>query len=418
MTAVIRATMDMLRALASAASISGTRPRGDFLSDRLVQATTKPTLLDAVEAFAAGVGAQIGYVGGRVSAPFLAVANDRDAPAMLQWLRDHPATSAMIAALRDDDDYARALDAIVLPDVSGGTDTVATSPAWPIKLTVTLQTPLAHGADNKAGNATLFRRMHVLSQSGLVLRLPYYGGNALRGQLRDLLADHFLYSMGLGTDRSRPSVSLWFFHAIYAGGLLAEGGGGSKELERVLGKAGAIRADGIRTFRNTLPAMSLLGVALGNRVVSGRLVMGDLRPRCREWGTGNLDASSLFEWLYATRREDDEAHDEHRGMITTTECLRAGVVMDGGCWLSPHATPEEAGALGLGLRLLTEHGMLGAENRRGMGRVAISVDGAPDPEPYLRHLTDRADQIREYLAEIGALANAEQAEKVDGELEL
>ena len=64
----------------------------------------------------------------------------------------------------------------------------------------------------------------------------------------------------------------------------------------------------------------------------------------------------------------------------------------------------EQSALGRGLALLADRGMLGAENRRGLGRVRIALESAPDPEPYDQWLADSSPRIREYLAQIGALA--------------
>src|SRR5690606_39678566 len=99
-----------------------------------------------------------------------------------------------------------AIAEVKLPEVSAGGRATPRGD-YMIGMRVTCETPLAHGADQKAGNATIFRRMQVLTDEGGVL-LPYYSGNALRGQVRDLLADHFLRSLGLRADRDRKSTRL------------------------------------------------------------------------------------------------------------------------------------------------------------------------------------------------------------------
>lgn len=272
-----------------------------------------------------------------------------------------------------------------------------------INISMKCLSPLAHGADGKAGNATVFRRMSVLTDTGNVISLPFYSGNAFRGQMRDLLADDFLRLLGITPRKDRPPISLWFFHALYAGGALEDGGAAEKALKKILGSAGAVKASGIYDFRNALPALSLLGCAMGNRILGGRMKISDFRPKCRQWGTGETDASELMEWLYLTRREDHEAHDEHHGMIANCECLCAGTEMIGGIDPDMHAMPLEISALGRGLRLMTAAGYVGAENRRGLGRVEITADNLPDEAPYVEYVTGMRKNILIYLETIGAL---------------
>lgn len=401
---MIRATFDLLRRLASTSTLTSSRNFTDLLTARLVQAGTAPNLLAAVELLTRALASETGYIGGDTKAAFFAHANGADAPRMLAWLRRYPNIAAMIMALKKDEDYAQALAAVDLP-MEGYADEGVAPAARPYQVGIVADclSPLAHGGDDKAGNATLFRRCQVLSTTGNVLRLPFYAGNALRGQMRDLLADHFLAALGLVPDRARPPVALWFFHALYAGGVLEEGGGDAiKAVGRELGNNGAIRADGVHRLREHLPALSMLGVALGNRVLPGRVQVGDLRPRCRQWGGATLDAAELMEWTFLTRREDHEDHQDHHGMIANTECLRAGAVLDGGVDIDTHASALERSALGLGLALLQQRGLLGAENRRGLGRVAITLDNAPDPHPYLDWLAAERAAILAYLVEIGA----------------
>jgi hypothetical protein len=223
--------------------------------------------------------------------------------------------------------------------------------------------------------------------------------------MRDALADHFLQALGLTPRRDKPPCKLWFFHALYAGGALEENSVQAKAFAKNLGYSWAIRADGIHELRNMLPAASVLGTALGNRIISGRVNVCDARPRCAEWGTGETPVAGLFEWTFLTRREDHEGHadGDHHGMIANTECLRAGVVLDAGLDISQHATPIERACIGKGLALLAERGYLGAENRRGFGRVKIALANAPDPELYEQYLINNKTAILKYLEEIGAI---------------
>ena len=155
-----------------------------------------------------------------------------------------------------------------------------------------------------------------------------------------------------------------------------------------------------------LPMLSLLGTAIGNRVIPGRIYVGDLRPHCREWGNGERPASELFAWEFLTRRDDYEGRtedDDTSAMIAETEVLKPGTQMTGGididdlpaAWTAPVSdaacsySPKPASS---------------AQRTRGLGKVRIEYDGAPDHEEYDQFLADNRAAILDYLEGLGALA--------------
>jgi hypothetical protein len=397
-----KTTVEFLANVLTAARIEGSRGKLDIFADRLVKAASEPTLAAACEQLLRVVDAAPDALHPPLCAAMVRVAASADAPRVLRWLRENARLITMLAAVRDQALIDEALAEVALPADAGVGSAFPRTP-YDIVLRARCETALAHGSDGKAGNATLFRRIQVLASNGAVLDLPYYSGNAVRGQVRDLLADHFLRALGIPADRSKPAVALWFFYALYSGGALEEKSDAMKAIKKSLGDNGAIRTDGIRHFRNMLPGLSLLGCALGNRVLPGRCQFGDLRPVCAEWGTGQTPVAELMSWEFLTRREDHEDHAEHHGMIANTEVLRAGAALEGGIDIDS-VTDIERAALGAGVRLLAERGMLGAENRRGLGRVEIAAEGAPDPQPYEDWLAADKNSILYYLKEIGALA--------------
>jgi hypothetical protein len=204
-------------------------------------------------------------------------------------------------------------------------------------------------------------------------------------------------------------VALWFFHALYSGGCLEEDSTAAKSLGSALGANGAVKCSGITRLRDMIPPLSLLGAALGNRIVGGRIHVCDARPRCRQWGTGEQDVSELFDWVYLTRHEDYEAwnkgegEDAHTGMIANTEVLKAGVILDAGINIGDHVSDLESGCLWRGLELLRDAGRLGAQNARGLGQVAIEVGNCPDAAAYDAYLAEHKTEILEYLASIKAV---------------
>lgn len=398
----LKTTLDMLRTVVYSSKIKTKRNFTDFIADRIVQASAEATLLSAIEKLSGLIDASPGEIYQPVLTEFVKTCSNPQAHNALAWLREYPRIAAMLTMLKADD-YENAISSIYLPESAQESGAAIKSGECEIKITAACLSPLAHGSDTKAGNATLFRRMQILSTTGAVLSLPFFAGNALRGTIRDILADDLIKALGLIPRRDKPPVALWFFHALYAGGALEENSEAAKNLKKELGGDGTVKAQGIHEFRDTLPGLSLLGCALGNRILCGRAKFSDLKPACKQWATGETDVSQLFEWLYLTRREDHEEHEEHHGMIANTECLKTGTVLHGGIDLDVHANELERSALGRGLKLLAERGYIGAENRRGFGKVKIDLGNAPDPTPYETYLAEKKDEIKNYLISLGAI---------------
>jgi hypothetical protein len=404
--------IEMVAMVARCSTMAHKRHPVDVLSDRLRQAMTADTLVCAMERLVTAMDVDSVGMQPQVIQGFLDAAASPQGKAVHAWLRKHPRFGAMIATLATHEERAAACSGIPLVDDDKVMGKVTPMRPYDIGMEVTCLSQLAHGADTKAGNATLFRRQDVLTDTGAVLELPFYAANAIRGQIRDCLADHFLESLGLGTQRDKPVVEQWFFQAIYSGGALEEKGSATmKKLSKTMGSNSAIRTEGIRLFRDHLPGLSVLGCSIGNKILPGRIQVGDLRPVSKEWGTGETPVSQLTTWTFLTRRDDREnkgAEDEHSGMIATTEVLKAGTVMLGGIDLDQHASPLERSALAQGLLLLQARGILGAECRRGLGRVQIEYTNLGSPDLYQAFLSEKGQEIKEFLVSIGGL-NAEAA---------
>ena len=402
---------DVLRVLKNASNLRSRRDFGDVFTNRLIKASCENDLVGMIESLAESLDTSVQFIGGERLGAFMALVNDPLGRAMLLWIRKNPRVAAMLCMIKDEDYAVAILDVPLVKIEEQIEDAIPSScvPHYQIGLKVSLLAPLSHGDDIKAGNSMLFRRRQVLGAEGITLNLPYYSGNAIRGQMRDLLADHFLSSLGLSTSRSEPSVALWFFHALYAGGVLQEGGNDVKAINAALGNHGAASADGIRIFRDTLPALSLIGAAMGNKILSGRLQFGDLRPQCKEWATGNNYAHELLDWLFITRKDNyegvkSETDETTVQMIANSEVLKEGVILNGGVDYNGHIQPLELSALGLGLELLKNRGLLGGKTREGLGKCAIALTNQPDPLPYLDYLQTNKQTILDYLSNIKALA--------------
>lgn len=388
---------------------------GDFLRDRIYQASGESTLADFFERLTTLMGSGI-EVPSSAAADMMMISASADAPLILEWFRRYPNVAAIVAMSKKGD-REKMLESISLEGITAtGDGSIPLRNGFDVPITAVCSSPLAHGDDTKAGNATLFRKMDVLYKNGTRGQLPFYSGNAIRGQIRDLLAKHFLDTIGIPESRTNPAIELWFFHSLYAGGCLEADS--AKLFMKETGDNGAVRADGLNSFRDTLPALSLLGSALGSRIICGRLNVCDLRPQCKQWGYADAtDVHALYTWEFLTRRDDHEGRagdsldldtgeiekaEKSKAMIANTQCLVPGTVLHGGIILSTHASELEKSALGVGVRLLIQHGFLGAENRRGFGHVNIEAENIPDTKAYESHLNDNKGAIIEYLEKIGA----------------
>lgn len=325
--------------------------------------------------------------------------------AVLAWLRTNASLVAMLAFVKREECQA-ALDAIRIDPAGGEGGQAPARKPYAVTIRATAETPISHGSDQKSGNSTLFRRIQVITENGALLELPYIAGNAVRGQLRDIIADNFARGLGLTPRRDKPPFAIWFFHAIYSGGALSEGGKEGKEVDKLLGVGGALKTEGLRTLRDTLPMVSLLGCAMTNRIIPGRIEVGDLRPVCHEWSNGgNQPVRDLMTWTYLTRREDHEEHEkgDNSSMIANTECLRPGTVLEGGIDLSPHISEIESSCLGDALESWQQVGTVGAQNARGLGRIALTTTGATSGEIYRDWLASNRSEILNLLTQLGAI---------------
>jgi hypothetical protein len=399
-------TMNMIRMIYYHSTMKTKRNFVDFFSDRVTQSFTEAALLSSVNRLSQSVHCEYGFIPDSVVSDFIVTASTDKAVSIMEWIRKYPQIVAALCIMKKEE-YEKCIQSITIEERSMIGTAFEVGPC-DIDIHVRCLSPLAHGSDMKAGNATLFRRMNVLSKSGYYLTLPYYSGNAIRGRMRDLLADDFLRRIGLMPRRDIPSVSLWFFHVLYAGGALEENGGSQRCISKLLGDNGTVKSEGFYKFRNMLPGLSILGCALGNRILNGRCQVMDFRPNCKEWSNGDINVWNLFEWIYLTRREDYENYENNSSMIAITECLKAGSELSGGIDIDRNATDVEKSAIMHGIKLLSDDGLLGADNRRGLGKAEVTIkkNCEIDNNAYIEFIDSHKDEIIDFLKTIEAVTIA------------
>ncbi len=339
--------------------------------------------------------------------------SNKNGDSILHWIAEHyklAATLATMSAFKSGD-FHEAVREIMLSDMPPAGDRLIGLPQPDVNVNITLLSPMSHGSDKKAGNATLFRRFKAKAANGGLLVLPYYAANAARGHIRDLLADHFTESLGLKPCRKNPPYEPWFFHVLYAGGGLEQvkKGGPLEKAVKIMGERSNASVDlgPHMAVRYMIPMLSLLGFSVGNQMPSGRIEPIDYIPVCRESGLSDTLVSQMMGWEYITRREDREQigeDEKHHGMIASYEVMVRGSKLTGGFDIRKNATSLEQSALAKGLELWRDNSTIGGCSRSGYGKAKIEYDWDITGEEYEKFMSENKDDILSYLDEMGALA--------------
>jgi hypothetical protein len=243
-----------LREITRGATIAPKRNAADFYADRLRVATTAGNLLATLNRFGELLGSPV--VSSSATGNVIITSASEDADALYHWLAEQPKMAIAMCYIKSAD-----LSAVISAFAKTYHPRSVIQTSMPkrrqfdIGITVTLEEPLSHGSDKKAGNSTLFRRGMV--RGGV--ELPYYAANAWVGQMCDLFAAHFLATLGF--DIHKPhQLQVWFYHLLYSGGVMADGAI-PKAFERALAGAssGSLNVSGTVHLRNMIPFFSLLG---------------------------------------------------------------------------------------------------------------------------------------------------------------
>jgi CRISPR/Cas system CSM-associated protein Csm3 (group 7 of RAMP superfamily) len=261
------------------------------------------------------------------------------------------------------------------------------------------QTPITHGSDEDFGMEQRFRTIEMaVREDGDLYHedIPVISGNSLRGQLRDLLAADFLDLISDDDDPVELGDSL--SNAFWAGGSLERGNGPGKLNRRM-----------INGIRDNIPMLSLLGTALADQMISGKLNMGMLTPIASETEafTGRKSDHSVFEFVdetFYTRmddrvggKQDDEATQQMRYKMMI---LIPGTRFDH--WMALEgASDVERACLGRAFELFAETPHIGGQKAVGHGKVSFDyADDLPDSQLYLDFVEENRDDIREFVEDL------------------
>lgn len=169
-----------------------------------------------------------------------------------------------------------------------------------IEIVLRAAQPIAH-AEGTVGNAQVAMRRKVRLPDGRWTRVPYITGDTMRHGLREAGAYALLEAAGL---LEAPALSEAALRLLFAGGM-------------VMGAASdVVRMEEERRMRETIPILPLLGGCVGNRIVPGKLEVGDAWLICEE------TAHILPAWVGAWAAEQEIAPSGARAHVDMVQRVR------------------------------------------------------------------------------------------------
>lgn len=289
----------------------------------------------------------------------------------------------------------------------------------------TLTAPLHHGADQKHGNVSLFRRQPVFDPlMGARRYVPFLSGNAIRGGWRDIAMGRWLGLIGLKPTDIPPVRA----HSLLAGGAVDQGADTSSVNNTIR-----------RLARELCPPWDLLAGCTDQQIMSGRARVGDGTLVCREnaWKVRQFIApeqpleefarslpmsSDLTELRQSVRHKHAEL-EESDGvqMLYNAEVLIEGcqLVHRLNVWGLDGVPEVTASCLADLLVQFQAQGEVGAGAGHGFGG-GVTTDGyepgpaavaLPDPGIYLEYVERRRDEMIEWAMRRTESAPAEKPAK-------
>lgn len=263
---------------------------------------------------------------------------------------------------------------------------------------LTALSPIHSGSEENMGNEKTLRTLTYNLPTGPE-DVPVVSGNAIRGVLRRLIMADLLERVGYIPADAKGQVRL--YHSLFAGGVL----------EAVNEKdSGYIDLALKRQIRAILPPVALLGTAIRNQMLEGKVDVAYAVPRAKELA-GFLRSDEAYpitatlgdlqRQTFNTRR-DEMAQDAKAGgdnssqMLHTWWYIPPGTVFQHG--FVGHALSDvEAACLGHMIALWSARPRLGAKAGTGNAEIRLDYRNVPEPGAYLDFVAANRDDILKML---------------------
>jgi len=262
--------------------------------------------------------------------------------------------------------------------------------------TITALSPIHSGSDENNGNDKGLRTIIYNLPTGPE-EVPVVSGNAIRGVLRRLIMADLIDLVGFQPADAKGQVRL--YHSLFAGGTL----------EQVDEKdSGYIDLALKKQIRGLLPPVALLGTAMRNQMLEGKLDVAYAVPRCKELAgilrnpeTITASIGDLQKQTFNTRRDEMSQDAKAEGgdssqMLHTWWYIPPATVFQHGFVLQ-NPSEIEAACLGRMIDLWMLRPRLGAKSGTGNAEVRLDYPAKPDAKPYLDFVEANKDDMLKML---------------------
>ena len=218
-------------------------------------------------------------------------------------------------------------------------------------------------------------------------KIPYFGGNSIRGLIRRLLMYDYCQQIGI------TQMEAVTYHRLFTGGTLSDSTG----VEDMVMRRGII---------DLCPPIALLGSAVGSQTIEGALKVTGARLQCIENGTGDVSFWELIETQFGTRLDSSkqeaklaligqgEKGKSGKGKDVSTqmkyeyECFITGSIFDATFVLDSN-NPIVESCFWRALELFQQFGFVGGNSARDNGSIDVQIDIPADGSRlYLDYLQD------------------------------
>lgn len=266
-----------------------------------------------------------------------------------------------------------------------------------INIKLELQSPLSHFGDERLGTMQI-SRTNKFRVGNEFVDVPVYSGNAFRGLFRRIAMRDFLERLDLADE----GVSEKLYYALFTGGSLVSGSrfeeiGDNLELQKMI------------------PGLALLGSALGDKIVQGKMKSSIFIPACKETVdyTGvesDISFYDMLEDIFYTRRDDlksvsanvvktEKKKENPTQMKYEAQCLSTGTVLIGDVVLE-HSNEIEESLFNSVMKQLEKVPYIGGKSAAGHGKVKIEYTDLADESIYYAYLEENKEDIRAYVRKL------------------
>ena len=267
-----------------------------------------------------------------------------------------------------------------------------------IDIRMKLLSPLSHFGDERLGTMQIMRTNKFL-YDGEFIDIPVYSGNGFRGQFRRIAMRDYLERVGIAEE----GISEKLYYTLFTGGSLVGGARYDEVGER-------------RRIRRLCPPLALLGTALGDQIIQGKIKAPLFLPICKETVdyTGVESDMSFYDMLqevfytrkddlksveYNIKKEEGEKKGDPVQMKYEMQCLSAGTELIGTMIIENVNEVEEA-MVNATLKKLKEVPFIGGKSAAGHGQVDIQYDELESEETYYNYLEENKEEIRQWIREV------------------